>query len=290
MEELESQIQHSHSIEYYDLEQSGSITDSQSGDDDEVWCHGDGICPTETQLQSCYQASLDSWSQAVLSHDGASKSLDIHLKAFLGLLDNVPPFLHEPPKNIDLTGGTKFPLVLKSSLHLQTTGHPSCSQQWKPIDYLQCLGFPLPTVYKTNVEQPVCSVTLAAQELRPAYLTSIVLAWSYILSSRWVGILQFGGKDCAFFHDSGDSTIENFWEVITQRRWLARVKSGRASSYSPWMLRGEDESHRKRYRCQHSIRFDFAHIVHQQLRMGPIITEFISCFQYPFGFLYFRWF
>jgi hypothetical protein len=40
-EELESQIQHSHSIEYYDLEQSGSITDSQSGDDDEVWCHGD---------------------------------------------------------------------------------------------------------------------------------------------------------------------------------------------------------------------------------------------------------
>lgn len=288
MEALEPHSQHSYPMKDHDQDQSSSITDSQSSDDED-WCPGDGICPPETQFQSCYQASLDSWSQAASSRDGAVKSLDMHLKAFLGLLENVPPFFHEPPKNIDLTGGTKSPLVLRSSLHIKTTDHPRCSQPWKPIDYLQCLGFPLPTVYKTNIEEPVHSVTLATRELRPAYLTSIVLAWSYVLSSRWVEILQSVGEDCALFHDSGDSMIENFWELITQGRWLARVKRGRAKSYSPWMLRGEDKSHNKRYLCQHSIRFDFAHAVHEQLRMGSVITKFICCFQCPLGFLHFRW-
>lgn len=79
---MESQSQHSHPSEDYDLEQSGSLTDSRSSDD-EAWCAGDGICQRETQFQSCYQASLDSWNQAASSHDGPINSLDMHLKAFL---------------------------------------------------------------------------------------------------------------------------------------------------------------------------------------------------------------
>ena len=106
MKELECQRQHSHPIEYYDPEQSGSTTDSPSSDD-EAWYPGDGICPTETQLQSCYQGSLDSWSQAVLSHDGASKSLDIHLKAFLSLLDKVLPLFPRAAQDISWIGTPK---------------------------------------------------------------------------------------------------------------------------------------------------------------------------------------
>ena len=280
------QSKQGHLIQDYDERSSSS---NSSNSDDENWYPGDGICPPEDQFQACRQASLHSWSQAAFRSDGASKPVDMHLQAFLGLLKHVPDFFHQPPENVALTGGKKSPLVLRSSLHIQTTDSPHCCQQWKPIDYLQCLGFPKPSVYKT-IEEPVCSVTLATQELRPIYLTNIILAWSYILSFRWVEIMQSAGKDCAFLHTSGDSMTENFWEVVTQGRWIARVKRGQANSYSPWMLQGEAESHKKRYLNQHSrIACNFADIVYKQLRMGSIITKFIGCFQHSLRLLHFRW-
>lgn len=152
MEALEShsqesqQNQHGHLIQDYD-EQSSSVSDSSTSDV-ENWYPGDGVCPPEDHFQACHQASLHPWSQAASRYDGTSKSLDMHLQAILGLLKHVPDFFHHPPENVALTGGKKFPLVLRSSLHIKTTDSPDCCQQWKPIDYLQFLGFPRPSVYK----------------------------------------------------------------------------------------------------------------------------------------------
>lgn len=69
------------------------------------------------------------------------------MEAFLGLFDNVPPFFHSPPKGVNLTGGTA--LALRSSFNLEKTAHSECNQPWKTFDYLQCIVFSKPMVYKT---------------------------------------------------------------------------------------------------------------------------------------------
>lgn len=78
-----------------------------------------------------------------------SESICFYLDAFLRLFEDVPPFFDNPPKGINITGGARSPLILRSTLQLETIDDPSCDQRQKDINYLQCLGFPVPITYKT---------------------------------------------------------------------------------------------------------------------------------------------
>ncbi|PLB50915.1 hypothetical protein P170DRAFT_493067 [Aspergillus steynii IBT 23096] len=190
-----------------------------------TWYPGDGICPPTARFNDCCQSKYIEWKEAFGHQDQCP--LISQTRAFFGLLKNVPLFLHEPPKHLKILGRPKSFLTLRSSLCIRTTDHPSCTQPEKSIDFLQCLGSPKPVTYKT-AETRFHEISFAGHTLRSGYFTSIVLAWSYIISCRWVEILQQAGED-----------KDSFWPIVTEGRWKALVKRPDGTFHSPWMLRKE---------------------------------------------------
>jgi hypothetical protein len=213
--------------------------DEDDDDEDYNWYPGDGICPSTSQFNMVYQASYDAWcSPSARQTRSGGVANTFCIESFLDLLDNVPAFFQDPPKGVDIQGGSKFPLTLRSSLHLETTEDPACEQRWKSIDYVQCLGFPTPMEFKIRKAASESSLQLPGITLgRSGYLTSIALAWSYILSCRWVEILQNSGERSSLSHSQGAGIKSNFWDLIVQSRWSAQVTRGKRPSYAPWMLR-----------------------------------------------------
>jgi hypothetical protein len=138
---------------------------------------------------------------------------------------------------------------MKSSLQLNTTNDLRCEQRLKSIDYLQCLGVPKPVYYKDKVETPLnADITFSAKAIRSDYLTTIVLAWSYLLSCRWVEILQQAGKQSRILHYKSSQLEGSFWDIIVHSQWIARVQNQTGTYYSPGMLRKERIT-REKYVC-----------------------------------------
>ncbi|RAL04240.1 uncharacterized protein BO80DRAFT_400647 [Aspergillus ibericus CBS 121593] len=226
----------------------------QSDDSDEsdsannvTWAPGDGICPSTAQFNRCCEAKFDQWSTAASTPPPGSESSQYYIQSFLDLLQDVPSFLHSPPKDINIAGGRRSYLTLTSTLQIQTTDNPDCDQPEKPIDYYQCLGRPSPATYETKADTPLpVAIPVSANPLRAGYLTNIVLAWSYIISSRWVEIMQLAGMESQMLLDHDTRIEECFWDIVTQSGWVARVKWNQGVFYSPWMLRSEDDKKERR--------------------------------------------
>ncbi|PWY72383.1 hypothetical protein BO70DRAFT_342415 [Aspergillus heteromorphus CBS 117.55] len=220
-------------------EQSSDDEQSESDDDFGEWCPGDGVCPPSSQFDAYHYASYELWKRAVLMKPASSNPVVSYIEAFVLMLENVPPFFHNPPEGVNLDGGPKSPLTLQSSLRIGTTEDTSCDQSERPIDYFQCLGFPTPSVYKTDTETQLPATHLCSVPIRSRYLTSIILAWSYIISCRWVEILQQAGQKSLILHGQGAQLTECFWSIVIRSQWMAQVKVRKEASYAPWMLREE---------------------------------------------------
>jgi hypothetical protein len=221
---------------------------STSDEDDAEWYPGDGICPSTLQFNGVYRSSYDAWCSAASKLTQSDASETFRIEAFLDMLQDVPAFFHNPPKSVDVKGGPKSPLTLRSSLQLVTTDDLVCKQSWKTIDYLQCLGFPVPMTYKleSGTSTPP-SVSLGLAPDRSGYLTSVTLAWSYILSCRWVEILQRAGEKSSLRHDRGEKITTSFWDLVIRSRWEAQVERSKGTFYAPWMLRKENSEVQRRY-------------------------------------------
>jgi hypothetical protein len=177
---------------------------SSSDEESDKWYPGDGVCPPTSQFVACYRASHKIWSDAASTPLEDSKPVHFYLEAFLSLLGNVPPYFHNPPKDLNLKGHRKYPLGLRFSLELETVGDMDCDQRWKDYVYSQRLGVPSPMVYKTSTEGQLPEGTPCYFSApHSGYLTSITLAWSYIISCRWVEILQQAGHKSLLIHDQG---------------------------------------------------------------------------------------
>ncbi|PYI06444.1 hypothetical protein BO78DRAFT_315352 [Aspergillus sclerotiicarbonarius CBS 121057] len=213
---------------------SESYTDEE--EDPVEWSPGDGVCPPSSEFLAHYRASYEIWSHAALPQSDDSGSIVGIVEAFLKMLRNVPPFFDHPPKDAHVTGGSKAPLILRSSFRLETADDMDCHQHWKSSDYLQCIGFLSPVTYNITAEnqQPI---SLFSSPLRRGYLTSIIMAWSYIISCRWVEILQRAGWKCSIFHDRDVQLADCFWDIVTRSRWLARSETKKGIHHSPWMLK-----------------------------------------------------
>lgn len=98
-------------------------------------------------------------------------------------------------------------------MELDTTDDPTCDQRWKNVEYLQLLGCTKSTIYEIRsegLETPSSPAPLGIPEEQAGYLTSIVLGWSYILSARWVEILQRAGEKASMLHYQGDDLVTCF--------------------------------------------------------------------------------
>ncbi|OJJ96597.1 hypothetical protein ASPACDRAFT_54470 [Aspergillus aculeatus ATCC 16872] len=200
-----------------------------------------------THFNHCCQSKINDWQNAASTRLEGTESLHSYITAFLDLLKDVPSFYACPPGAVQLSGRARSFLVLKSSLQMRTTEDSNCEQDHKFIDYLQCFGSPAPVFYRTKAEtQPEVSIPTCAKPLRAGYLTSIVLAWSYIIPCRWVEILQRAGENSQILHDQGMQMEESFWDMVTQDCWEARVENQNGAFYSPWMFRRQGASRKRR--------------------------------------------
>lgn len=106
-------------IEY--TPQYDSTSDESSSECDIAWSPGDGVCPTRADFNHCCQLKVEDWKHAALTCLEYTESFQYYLEAFLGLLENVPPFYYCPRGAVNISGRPKSFLILKSSLHLKTT-------------------------------------------------------------------------------------------------------------------------------------------------------------------------
>ena len=235
-----------------DLEDDGygSSSDEKTTSDEDhgKWSPGDGVCPSTSHFNMVYQSAYNTWCSAASKTARCDTINPLLSETFLNMVQDVPDFFSNPPEELDLGGGSKSPLTLRSSLHLVTTEDGLCEQSWRSIDYLQCLGFPEPMTYKCEDERSSSSpFPFEPAPDRSGYLASITLAWSYIISCRWVEALQRAGQKSFLRHNRGEQITTNFWDLVLQSRWDARVETKRGIFYSPWMLRKENLVIQKRY-------------------------------------------
>ncbi|KAB8277950.1 hypothetical protein BDV30DRAFT_223285 [Aspergillus minisclerotigenes] len=191
--------------------------------------------PHFQKTERCRQASYDTWQSAATRNPECF--FESYLNALLKLVRDVPPFRYSPDSD-HVSGGYKCPLILRSRLLIETTRVSTCDQRRKSIDYFQCLGFPSPMAFETCTTPRHSSVSCQGLQINQAYLTTITLAWSYIISCRWVEICQGVGERAKLLHHEGLS----FWELITQSLWSAEMARGKRAILSPWQLR---ERHHK---------------------------------------------
>ena len=75
------------------------------------------------------------------------------------------------------------------------------------------------------------------------YLSYLIFGWTYILSSRWVEILQ-DTEDKVFLRQSEKLHHHNFWEVVVGQHWQASIIRGEKTFYAPWSLTADDAAPR----------------------------------------------
>ncbi|RAK71715.1 uncharacterized protein BO72DRAFT_441329 [Aspergillus fijiensis CBS 313.89] len=202
---------------------------------------GDGICPTTSQFNLCYRSKLAQWKYAATAHIPGSDSLKFYIQSFVDLLKDVPPFFHSPPEEVVRNMGD---CLIESEICIDSTQDPSCDQPRMSLKYRHFIAKPRPVTCRTATEMPTeVAIPASASPLRAGYFTSIALAWSYILSSRWVEILQQAGLECHMFHAKGLQLENSFWDIVLQGHWEARCRDPgdeEEQLYSPWMLRLSD--------------------------------------------------
>lgn len=218
----------------------GDYSHDSESEDDLTWSPGDGICPSTGEFNHCYQSKFHYWRDAASTPIDVPEPFQYYLQAFLDILQDVPQFFRKPPEDVDIAGRKGTHLILQSALQVQTTEDPDCTEPEKCINYFQCLGIPKPATYKRESEtQLLVAIPGSSRPLRSGVFTSVVLAWSYILSCRWVEILEAAGQESWLCHPENARIEDSFWDIVTKGYWVAQTKRQRGTFYSPWMLRRE---------------------------------------------------
>ncbi|KAL4866274.1 hypothetical protein BDV12DRAFT_173151 [Aspergillus spectabilis] len=113
-----------------DVERVYSANDSNGTESeiDAVWHSGDGVLPSEAQSHPYFRLEHDRWCYAIFAPSVGCDAV-YSLDAFISLFRMFPPFFYCPLEGVNIRGGVNSPLVLRSSLHLNTTEDLSCNQR-----------------------------------------------------------------------------------------------------------------------------------------------------------------
>ena len=194
----------------------------------------DGVCPTLQQFNETAAASYELWNNLINSsgHDPGAQDTSMQLKS---LLRNVPPFQAAPSRCRFLTIEGPH-LLLKCSSKFLTTNDSDCDQRFKITHHHQTLGISSPVVYECLERSESYSFWQGPDSDRPNFLSELIFAWSYILSSRWVETLKLSGEDVQL-HQDEEISAHNFWTVILNHKWHAAIHRGGKTYQAPWTLK-----------------------------------------------------
>lgn len=193
---------------------------------------GDGVCPTATQHHDTATASYKLWAKLLSEAKESTGSLHT-ADDLLELLQRIPELYGHHSKAF-LIHDESY-LQLKYALEWVTTTNSACERPIKRTYHYQTLGFlrPLACEYSDAWESTLLWPGPQADQMK--HLSRLVWAWAFILSSRWVEILNTAGEK-ALMYQSENINTENFWEVVIGRQWQATMTRGDKTFYSPWCM------------------------------------------------------
>ena len=193
---------------------------------------GDGICPTDIQYQDTVTASYRKWAK-LLSEANESAD-DLHIADDLLELVERAPELYAHPSKAFLIHDQPFP-QLKYALEWVTTKDSACERPTKRTYHYLNVGVlgPLACEYSDASENSFPWAGLQPDQIK--HLSRLILAWAFILSSRWVEILAAAGENAAM-NQSEKMEKGTFWKVITGRQWQATMIRGGKTFYAPWYM------------------------------------------------------
>jgi hypothetical protein len=200
---------------------------------------GDGVCPSSHQFSKVFNSSLRLWS------DSARRSIDeIHndifrLDPFLSLLSTIPA-LSVPPNSISFVRNsfTSEPLglTLKFELQIKTSVHPECDQPSRVFPHNLHLTRKEPQLYRVHEVSHASPLFPGLRVDRACQFTCLALAWSYVLSCRWVEILQQAGEQATLQHQNVAPGSSESWAMLRRGEWCATATREGRVYYSPWLM------------------------------------------------------
>lgn len=207
---------------------------------------GDGVCPSTSEFTSVLTSSYNAWKSSTSASIVDDKTISLYTSSFLEMVEDIPAF-RAPPLD-QATVVTTDELLVECTLQWETTTHPDCDERDKSTKVYQVSGCAQPSVVdffdRTEEKQPWYP-GLPAERRRD--LTCLLLAWSYILCSRWVEILQKAGEKASLYHESPDYKAVEFWDVVLECRWKAVVVRREETFCAPWSLETVDYDMSDRY-------------------------------------------
>ncbi|KAI9841021.1 MAG: hypothetical protein M1837_001051 [Sclerophora amabilis] len=212
------------------MEQQAGLFDSHH--ESETPSAGDGICPSEEHFDSTATATYQRWrSNIAAAASRKTTTLDL-FSQLKDLLRHVPPFRAPHSSNFSLLEGTA--LQIKCLSEWKTTNDLDCKARWKSMDHYQVIGICNPIMYEyTNSSETQAWREMAA--VQPSLATNFMLAWTYILSCRWVEILQESGGQAELWQCEKMSA-HTFWNIILNHGWRATFTRNSKTYYAPWSL------------------------------------------------------
>ena len=193
---------------------------------------GDGICPSTAQFENTSRVGHELWN-SLGSETRNDPSLPCTADYLVDLLQHIPAFYARHAKAFSILD-EPFPQA-KYSLEWTTTKDASCDQPVKRTHHYLTLGITEPVGYKFLDPSEACPYWPGIGPDRAPYLSYLIFGWTYILSCRWVEILQDAGEEVVL-RQSEDLNHRNFWELVVGPRWQALIVRGRNTFYAPWSL------------------------------------------------------
>ena len=199
---------------------------------------GDGVRPTNLQASDITKQGEATWSK--LKAVAALEAIGLSMKETLvDLLRSIPPLALDSHKSLSIKYD-KTMAWLQFAFDWITTSHPECEQNVKRVRQVLLLGVHAPILmnFQNTFAVDSCSFDLEEQLEQMIFLIS---AWSYIMSSRWVELLQSVGEKAAIQSSKATNDIE-FRRMIFKRQWRAILIHDQNEYFAPWSLTAHDMS------------------------------------------------
>ena len=193
---------------------------------------GDGICPTVSQHHATVATGYSLWAKQVSEAKDSTDSIHI-ADDFLELLQKIPEIY--APHSKAFCPHEVFHPRLKYALEWVITTNSTCERPIRRTYHYLMLGNPRPLECEFANSSEDTPQFPGLQAYQAKHLPRLILAWAYILSARWVEILNAAGET-AFMNQRRDMNGESLWETIVERQWQATVTRGDKVFYAPWCL------------------------------------------------------
>ena len=144
------------------------------------------------------------------------------------------PELYAHPSKAFLIHDQPFP-QLKYALEWVTTTYSACERPTKRTYHYLNIGVLEPLACESSDASENAFPWAGLQPDQMEHHSPLILAWVFILSSRWVEILAAAGEEAAM-NQSEKMEKGTFWKIINGRQWQATMVRGGKTFYAPWYM------------------------------------------------------